>query len=486
MAEDSSRELTATPNNLDTTSISEDYVRISRSEYEDIKNRVSNIESRISSEFENIIGVSMSDLEMTPNKPAVDSLKTVQSVYERTLESAEKLNGSASDELARRLGKELKIRDSLEKKVMRSPSARKIGSLRRRSKENIPLIKRNLSLNVPDRWNSHKFYPLNGLRRGKPNTVFNGLPEPAVAVTDKTEGQLKNFTKQLQSETFEPSDFDLSSFGVLTRSQARRASSFHGCDLSKGPSKVLSHLENNNQPMEATSWKSADDFLKEEKFEDKPVTGRPSLAKIRSQNAGMVLAKAKLFNTIIDDGDKVEIRAFKTVKSSKELKKKNSSKSSKERNVQKTDSKIGGYRQKKEQPDLKQSSKVSTNTPKKSDASEVSKKEKLVGNSGKENMPKTHPRMLQSSLSKTPSHASKLTQSPFTSAKQYKRGMSPFRENNRNFCSVHNSSALVGRSPNVARSVLSKSGASPMKTNPSTPRRSPRTLMLKARHVNKQ
>lgn len=490
MAEDSSSELTATPNNLDITTNSEDYVRISRSEYEDIKNRVSNIESRISSEFENIIGVSMSDLEMTPNKSVVSNLKTVQSVYERTLESAEKLNGSASDELARRLGKELKIRDSLEKKVMRSPSARKIGSLRRRSKENIPLIKRNLSLNVPDRWNSHQFYPLNGLRRGKPNTVFNGLPEPVMAVTDKTEGQFKNFTNQLQSETFEPSDFDLSSFGVLTRSQARRASSFHGCDLSKGPSKVLSHLENNNHPINATSWKSADDFLKEEKVEEKPVTGRPSLAKIRSQNAGMVLAKAKLFNTIIDDGDKVEMKAFKTAKSSsvrsQELKKRNSSKSSKERNLQKTDSRNGSCRQKKEQPDLKQSIKASTNTPKKSDALEVSKKEKLFANyTGKENMAKTHPRMLQSSLPITPSHSSKPTQSPFTSAKQCKRGMSPFNENYRNVSSVHNSSALVGRSPNVARSILSKSGASPMKTNSSTPRRSPRTMMLKARHVNK-
>lgn len=489
MAEDSSSELTATPNNLDLTSNSEDYVRISRSEYEDIKNRVSNIESRISSEFENIIGVSMSDLEMTPNKSVPDSLKTVQSVYERTLESAEKLNGSASDELARRLGKELKIRDSFDKKVMRSPSARKIGSLRRRSKENIPLIKRNLSLNVPDRWNSHQFYPLNSLRRGKPNTVFNGLPEPVMVVTDKTEDQFKNFTNQLQSDAFEPSDFDLSSFGVLTRSQARRASSFHGCDLSKGPSKALLHLENNNKPVNATPWKSADDFLKEEKAEEKPVTGRPSLAKIRTQNAGMVLAKAKLFNTIIDDGDKVEIRAFKTAKSSgvrpQELKKRNSSKSSKERNLQKIDSKNGGCRQKKEQLDLKQSIKASTNTPKKSDALEVSKKEKLFGNSGKENMAKPHPRILHSSLPKTPSHSSKPTQSPFTSAKQCKRGMSPFRENHRNISSVHNSSALVGRSPNVARSILSKSGASPMKTNSVTPRRSPRTLMLKARHVNK-
>lgn len=46
------------------------------------------------------------------------------------------------------------------------------------------------------------------------------------------------------------------------------------------------------------SWKDADDYFKQESkmLTPLPQTGRASVAKLRTQNAGMVLAKAKLFD----------------------------------------------------------------------------------------------------------------------------------------------------------------------------------------------
>lgn len=107
----------------------EDYVRISKSEYEDIKNRVSAIESRISQEFGCIYN--------EENDITTHSLNNIQTAYEKTLEEASIENTLTSDYLAKRLSKELKIRRSAEHKIIRSPSARKIGSLRRRSQEKI-------------------------------------------------------------------------------------------------------------------------------------------------------------------------------------------------------------------------------------------------------------------------------------------------------------------------------------------------------------
>lgn len=109
---------------------SEEYVTIPKSEYEDIKNRVSAIESRLSQEFacvDNEENVSLSP----------PSVKKVQTAYEKTLEEASIENTTSTDYLARKLGKELKIRRSGEHKIIRSPSARKIGNLRRRLQERV-------------------------------------------------------------------------------------------------------------------------------------------------------------------------------------------------------------------------------------------------------------------------------------------------------------------------------------------------------------
>lgn len=63
--------------------------------------------------------------------------ETIQDEYEKTLEEADKLllEQSASEQLARQLSRGLRIRRSAEQRVIRSPSARKIGAVRRRSRE---------------------------------------------------------------------------------------------------------------------------------------------------------------------------------------------------------------------------------------------------------------------------------------------------------------------------------------------------------------
>lgn len=106
----------------------DEYVKIPKSEYEEIKNRVSAIESRISQEFKNI---SDEDLEILTCSP----MSKVQNEYEKTLDQAGIGSFSSTDQLAKRLSRELKIRKSSEHKVLRSPSARKIGSLRRKSQD---------------------------------------------------------------------------------------------------------------------------------------------------------------------------------------------------------------------------------------------------------------------------------------------------------------------------------------------------------------
>lgn len=121
----------------------ESYVKMSKSEYEDIKDRVSAIETRISREFNKLQSSSIND-----SIDSVDMLETehlngpekVMDKYERTLEEIEMINSSPSTEqLANRLSRGLKIRRSAEQKVFRSPSARKIGNIRRRSQENVRL-----------------------------------------------------------------------------------------------------------------------------------------------------------------------------------------------------------------------------------------------------------------------------------------------------------------------------------------------------------
>ncbi|XP_066965105.1 uncharacterized protein [Macrobrachium rosenbergii] len=113
----------------------------------------------------------------------------IQSAYERMKVESKDLGSSPSQNLSKRLDKELKIRNrrSGEHRVMRSPSERKIGTIRRRSRELVQNAAKSM-INIEDtpKAQAHQTpkmkeplmqTPVNGsLRRGKPNSVKSGLP----------------------------------------------------------------------------------------------------------------------------------------------------------------------------------------------------------------------------------------------------------------------------------------------------------------------
>ncbi|XP_046627045.1 uncharacterized protein LOC124308401 isoform X1 [Neodiprion virginianus] len=331
----------------------EEYVTIPKSEYEEIKNRVSAIESRISQEFCCISTSAGQSLSQT-------SASKVQSEYEKTLEEASIGSTVTADQLAKRLSRELKIRRSAEHKIIRSPSARKIGNLRRRSQEK-PVGKRsnrhiswlaakpaNTDEPVEERNN---FCPKSSLKRGRPNTVYTGLSQRSQLLqgsdsicSDETNARLDFLQQQLHAlithtvehtkgslsddDTFlSDRDDSLEASDSALRPTVRRASSFHGSefiDNSRHFNEKMKELKKSNSQQDVTlnnerlgtrettgvaeggmvngdnnvNWRDADCYFGSEVRSRTPTqqTGRASIAKLRTQNAGMVLAKARLFD----------------------------------------------------------------------------------------------------------------------------------------------------------------------------------------------
>ncbi|XP_039315221.1 uncharacterized protein LOC120360016 isoform X2 [Solenopsis invicta] len=317
----------------------EDYVRIRKSEYEDIKNRVSAIESRISQEFGCIYN--------EKNDITTHSLNKIQTAYEKTLEEASIENTLTSDYLAKRLSKELKIRRSGEHKIIRSPSARKIGSLRRRSQEKIASkrVRRTASRHTSPEFNLQHHIQLERQVNVYPvekQSIYSSKYLEQSHSTEKCNEDISNNMRDEiaclhnqintlisrsndQRKISNNSDLDLSGFKDLylnnhTTTSVRRASSFHGKDFVDNSSyfdkkidelkKVNSHqnialnndcLQRDKTAFEGSnkiSWKDADKYFKSVSRTNTPApqTGRASVAKLRTQNAGMVLAKAKLFD----------------------------------------------------------------------------------------------------------------------------------------------------------------------------------------------
>ncbi|XP_032669168.1 rho GTPase-activating protein 11A-like isoform X2 [Odontomachus brunneus] len=323
--------------NTDTISSSsdhceEDYVRIPKSEYEDIKNRVSAIESRISQEFGSIY-----DEE---NDITAHSVNKVQTAYEKTLEEASIENNLTSDYLAKKLSKELKIRRSGEHKIIRSPSARKIGTLRRRSQEKVTSkrVRRTASWHISPEFNLQHHIQLekqvNGYPMEKQSTFTNKFLEEQFysttrsneMISDNAADEIACLRDQVNTLITNNSNSNLSGFKDLhltnnrVNSSVRRASSFHGKDFVDNSSyfdkkvdelrKSISHQNivlNNDcvqrddiiaEGSKEISWKDADRYFKSVSRTNTPApqTGRASVAKLRAQNAGMVLAKARLFD----------------------------------------------------------------------------------------------------------------------------------------------------------------------------------------------
>lgn len=105
--------------------------------------------------------------------------------YEKTLEEAEPLSPT-TDQLARRFSRDLKIRRSTEQKVFRSPSARKIGSIRRRSRELERQQSVNLHRNQSWHVSSNGVHPRASLKRGMFLSILRAISSFMLFIIRKT------------------------------------------------------------------------------------------------------------------------------------------------------------------------------------------------------------------------------------------------------------------------------------------------------------
>ncbi|XP_035903817.1 uncharacterized protein LOC118508282 [Anopheles stephensi] len=360
----------------------DDFLKIRRSEYEAIKKRMSDIESKLSKEFTALVG--RDDV----------LLDNVEDKYRQTLEQTEPIEATCAttDQLAKRLSRELKIRQSGEHKVIRSPSARKIGTIRRRSREAVRLS-RNQSWHVGNGARDLpaapvttgtvdlSFYPKAGvLKRGRPNTVQSGLkapdptstlpmsgatvamatvkqaskpPSPCAAATSAGGGNFTDEEKEEQwvnaesyFETHNVTDENASSVmdstsefltpcKVLmedyfkTPDKTSRRASLRSASKQQPqqpgsafctPNQLVSRIDVNIQGAAKTPMlppvvpprlktpartpklppRTPSSLLKSHITPlQEAQSGRASIARIRSQNAGMVMAKAKLFDGLV-------------------------------------------------------------------------------------------------------------------------------------------------------------------------------------------
>ncbi|CAH2045166.1 unnamed protein product, partial [Iphiclides podalirius] len=265
-----------------------DYVRISKQEYEEIKSRVSAIENRLSREFTDVI-------------PRVQPLQHVQNAYEQTLEEVAMLNCPNSEHLARRLSKELKIRPKEQAKIIRSPSARKIGSIRRRSKENIIKIVRHKSWNASTHsqasHDSDRFYPYSGMIPRETTSTAKPVSAPKtpnatddwdISASDHSINNTSNSAQKYRQRkriSLAP-DYNLDK--TIGKSQARRSLN------------ITSNSWDGTASENSLNGTSAFFMDKTGELESSGASGRPSVNKLRQQNAGAVLAKAKLFESSSD------------------------------------------------------------------------------------------------------------------------------------------------------------------------------------------
>lgn len=333
----------------------EEYMRIPKSEYEAIKERVTAIETRISQEFGSIIGGVVDD-----RRQVIDNIERVEDKYQQTLEQTEPIEASCSstDQLAKRLSRELKIRRSVEHKVMRSPSARKIGTIRRRSKENVRLS-RNQSWHVgsnnsassakpmPALTSDLSFYPKTNLKRGRPNTVQSGLKQPDLSPVKREDNSMFESGQNITDEEKQEEKWTCAKrfFGGADSQQKvsmdttvvntceevfktpevviavpRRASIRSGGSSKKATPHFVTRIElgeaktpmlppevpprktPSKTPMlpPKTPGRLDSTLLKTHLTPLQELqSGRASIARLRSQNAGMVMAKAKLFDGMV-------------------------------------------------------------------------------------------------------------------------------------------------------------------------------------------
>lgn len=357
--------------------------QITKSEYEEIKERVTAIESKISKEFTKLrSSLSNNSLDSVDTNEKRNGPERVLEKFERTLEETEMMNASPmTEQLAKHLSRGLKIRSS-ENKVFRSPSARKIGSIRRRSSQDNVRLTRNKSWHLgPNRSplmpkctrttrnsplqpmvtmlspniEKHVQIPRANLKRGRPNTFQNGLrcaqqstseilkPNEIQAnnntfiVTDNLHqenknddpiGDLKNeqwmcanaffdncHTPNMNDESMLNSSKTSAKASAKVKPARKRLNMNFDITPTNQPSPSVSAIDTMKTPMlpprlpmvKKTPAKTPHVLTNRNVFtplwqqEQQQIAGRASIARLRSQNAGMVMAKAKLFDELVVD-----------------------------------------------------------------------------------------------------------------------------------------------------------------------------------------
>lgn len=340
-------------------------MKIPKSEYEAFKDRLISIETKISHEF-NMTKLDAVKAEMDRNDSMhLNGPEKVENKFNKTLQEVEKLEDSErnTDHLARRLSRDLKIRPSLDHAIMRSPSARKIGSLRRR-RDSATRLSRTQSWHlgqsspgplkkpqddVSKVVTSASFYPKCNLKRTKhfhyavqptarplptlPASTEKVIPEKPLRVkresTDHFVTPMKVATKPAEvwtpaTDFFNEAPMEVDSqhkpkndemfFKTPNRprrlSSSRSASKNEG-DLQKTPmlpprlTPAKKFTSSVSTPMSAMNFSAINKSLTlTPSMHDASTQGRESIIILRNQNAGMVAQKARLFNGMADVAEK--------------------------------------------------------------------------------------------------------------------------------------------------------------------------------------
>lgn len=372
----------AVPHQPDESKIEPWESQITKSEYEEIKDRVKAIETRISQEFIKIqSSLSNNSMDSVDLNDPRDGPERVLEKFEKTLEETEAMNTSpTTEQLAKHLSRGLKIRSSIEGQYIRSPSARKIGNIRRRSQENHARVTRNKSWHFGSNLSSpvlrttrvtrnspsqqqtvnvvsptvekHVQIPRANLKRGRPNTAQNGLrsAQPdSVKITEistnactitenarKTEIKQSTNSTDLQNEKWICADMFFGPAGPndetalntsknsIKSSATKPARKRLNMNVNITPTNQLKPVSKSTTPRSNTKLSATDAtpmlpprlpmvkktpaksthpltnrnmFTPSGQQEQQQIAGRESIARLR-QNAGVVMAKAKLFEKI--------------------------------------------------------------------------------------------------------------------------------------------------------------------------------------------
>lgn len=335
----------------------DEYVRVPKKEYDEFKTRLNSIESKITKEFNDVKLITIkAEYAKKDNSRTLNGPEKVENKFHETLQEVEKIEDSErkTEQLAKRLSRELKIRPAIENPVIRSPSARKIGSLRRRA------ISRNqswhlgpsaLSKTAKDETLENKtltsslnFYPKPALKRARlvdsllvnqdvnplpaiPQSTEKVIPEKPVRKTVNNTNSLhaaevwtsatdffsdsKNVPSSIENEALKGMQMD-TTFKTPTR-PTRKFAAASDIDLNNTPMlpPKMTPARHRQTPMSDMKSTPINKSLLLTPGETRDGQARASIIQIRNQNAGMVAKNAKIFEHLSADVHKSADRSIR-------------------------------------------------------------------------------------------------------------------------------------------------------------------------------